>query len=181
MESVLKQKNNHGFSFADVGCFKIAQAKHWNSQFTRKETCLISKIYKKKMSRKVKSFSIKTLWQSKCAEIYRGKITDYLAPLWIFNRGERLKVCSREVCAVSAKSSRGQCCCSCWPGLTWMSGLINVCISFRMLQEICHEIVWDWPSLYFKCHHFTSQPCQAACTVGWPVCSRMKWLSCIEF
>lgn len=68
VESVLKQKNNHAFSLADVGCFKTAQAKHWNSQFPRKETYFQN--IQKKMSRKVKSFSSKTLRQSKCAEMY---------------------------------------------------------------------------------------------------------------
>lgn len=52
----------------------------------------------------------------------------------------------------------------------------TVCISFGMLQEISHEIVWDWTSLYFNCHHFKSQPCQAvtAYTVEWVECSCMK-------
>lgn len=58
-----------------------------------------------------------------------------------------------------------------------------VCISFRMLQEIWHEIVWDWTSLYFNCHHFESQPCRAAIarTVGWVVCTCVKWLACMAF
>lgn len=89
-------------------------------------------------------------------------------------RGFQRKIDAGDAGAASESIGRGQCCCSCWPQWASTTAPINVCISFRMLQEICHEIVWDWPSLYFKCHHFTSQPCQDAGTVGWPVCSRMK-------
>lgn len=32
--------------------------------------------------------------------------------------------------------------------------------SLHFLHQICHEIVWDWTSLYFNCHHFKSLPCQ---------------------
>lgn len=77
--------------------------------------------------------------------------------------------------AILPDNSRGQCCRSRWPlgRLSPTDWTRAVCISFRTLQEICHEIVWDWTSLYFNCHHLESQPCRAAIahTVGWVVCT----------
>lgn len=32
--------------------------------------------------------------------------------------------------------------------------------SLHFLPQIHHEIVWDWTSLYFNCHHFKSQACR---------------------
>lgn len=175
VESVLKQQNNHGFSFADVWCFKTAHIKINDS---RGGECLISKMFRKRIfafkpeqRKKERSSSNKT-YKASVQDINSNKTAVFFSSF----RGFERKADGREAGVVSANIDRGQCCCSCWPRWTWTSATINVCISFRMLQEICHEIVWDWLSLYFKCHHFTSQPCQAVGTVGWPVCSRMKWL-----
>lgn len=174
MESVLKQQNNHGFSFADVWCFKTAHIKINDS---RGRTCLISRMFRKRIfafkleQRKKEAPPIKHI-KRVCKTLTVIRMLGFFFSFRDFKR----KADGGEAGAVSANTDRGQCCCSCWPRWTWTSATINVCISFRMLQEICHEIVWDWPSLYFKCHHFTSQPCQAVGTVGWPECSRMKWL-----